>query len=45
MICLENVRSELGKLIADMARNISWGHITESPVGYAKEFALYLVMG
>lgn len=43
MICLENVRHELGKLMADMARKISWGQITESPIGDAKEFTLYLV--
>lgn len=29
--------------MADMARKINWGQITESPVGYAKEFVLYLV--
>ena len=40
---LGRVRSELGKLVADMARKLSWGQITESPVGYAKEFVPYVV--
>lgn len=29
--------------MADVVRKISWGQITEGPVGYAKDFALYLV--
>lgn len=43
MLRLEHVRSELGKLMADAARKLSWNGITESPVGLAKEFVLYLV--
>lgn len=43
VLCFENVRSELGKLMADMVRKVSWGQITESPLGCAQEFVLYLV--
>lgn len=43
VIRLQNVSSELGILMTDVARKIIWDQITKNPVGYAEESALYPV--